>query len=103
MIFLLPVWPEMAVSGLFSPVIRVLRCIVTSRLAQSATGRQPMTEIILLVQREVNIRRRRSQEVLFCLPGAFGLLTCGFRDSNSISVKPEVVISPPEVVLRDRK
>jgi len=32
-IFLLPVWPEMAVSGLYSPVMRALRCVVTSRRA----------------------------------------------------------------------
>jgi len=56
-----------------------LRCEVASRLAQSATGRQPMTGILLPVQREVNIRRRRSPGVLFCRPVAFGLLISEFR------------------------
>ena len=28
--FLLPVWPEIAVGGLFLPVMRVLRCVVTT-------------------------------------------------------------------------
>ena len=59
-IFLLPVWLETAIGGLFSPAMRVLRCVVASRLAQSATGRQPTTGILLSVQREVNIRLRRS-------------------------------------------
>ena len=31
----------MAVGGLFSPVMRVLHCVVASRLAQNAVGRQP--------------------------------------------------------------
>jgi len=58
---LLPIWPEMAVGGLFSPAMRVLRTyVVASRLA-----RQPTTRILLPVQREVNIRRRRSPGVLF--------------------------------------
>ena len=39
----------------FRPLVRVLRCVVAKRLAQSATGRQPTTEILLPVQREVNI------------------------------------------------
>ena len=67
--FLLPVWSEMAVGSLFSPLMCVL-------LAQSATRRQPTTGILLLVQREVNIRRHRSPGVLFCRSEAFGLLTC---------------------------
>jgi len=73
-IFLLPVWPEMAVCGLFAPVMRVLRRIVASRLAQSATTRQPTTGVLLPVQREVNIRHRRSPHspgVLFCRSEAF--------------------------------
>jgi len=77
--FLLLVWSETAVGGLFSSVTRVLRCAVASRLARSATGRQPTTGILLSVQREVNIRRRRSPGVLFCHPDAFGSLTCEFR------------------------
>ena len=77
--FLPPVWPDMAVGGLFSPVIHALRCVVANRLAQSATGPQPTTGILFMVQREVNIRRRRSPGVLFCHPEAFGLLTCEFR------------------------
>jgi len=36
----------MAVGGLFSPVMRVLRCVGASRLAQNATGRQPTTAIL---------------------------------------------------------
>ena len=63
--FRLPVWPQMAVGGLFSPVICVLRC-VDSRLGQSATGRQPTTGILLPVQMEVNIQHRRISGVLFC-------------------------------------
>jgi len=78
-IFLLPVWPEMAVGlvgGLFSPVMLILRCIIASRLAQSATGRQPTTRILIPVQLEVNIRRPMSPVVLFCRPEAFGLFIC---------------------------
>jgi len=55
------------------------KLIVASRLAQSATGRKLTTGILLLDQRGVNIRRRRSPEVLLCRPGAFGLLTYEFR------------------------
>jgi len=69
--FLLPVWPEMTVGGLCSPVMRVLRHVVASRLSQSATRRQPTTEILLQVQLEVNIRRRRSPGVLFYRPEGF--------------------------------
>jgi len=69
----------MAVGGLFSPVMRILRCVVASRLAQSATGRQPTTGILLPVRREVDIRHRRSPGVLFCRQEAFGWLTCEFR------------------------
>ena len=36
-IFLFPVWPEMTVSGLFLPVMRLLHRVVARRLAQSAT------------------------------------------------------------------
>jgi len=60
-IFLLPVCPdvaEMAVVGLFSAIMRVLRCVVASKLAQSATGRQPITGILLPDPLNVNIRRR---------------------------------------------
>ena len=80
-IFLLPVWPQIAVGGLFSPVLRVLRCVVASRLTQSATGRQPMTGILLPVQREVSRFNVAGQSpgVLFCRPEAFGLLICEFR------------------------
>jgi len=77
-IFLLPVWPQMAVGGLFSPVICVFSCVVDSRLVHSTTGRQPTTGILLLVHLEVNIRRHRSPGVLFCHPLAFRLLTCEF-------------------------
>ena len=78
-IYLFPVWPEMAVGGLFSPVMRILRYVVASRLAQSAMGRQPTTGILLPVQREVNVlRRRRLPRVLSCRPEAFGLLTYEF-------------------------
>jgi len=101
--FLSPFWPEMALSGLFSPVMRVLRCLVASRLAKSAMGRQPTTGILLLVQRGVNIRRRRSPGVLFCHPEAFGLLPASSDGSICGFVKLEVVVSRPEVVLRDRK
>ena len=38
-IFLFPVWPEMVVSGLFSPIMRVLGCVVASRLVQSREGK----------------------------------------------------------------
>ena len=48
-IFLLPFLPEMAVGSLLSSVICVLRCVVASRLAQSAAGRQPTTGILLPV------------------------------------------------------
>ena len=68
----------MVVGGLFSPVMRVLRCIVASRVA---VGRQTTTGILLPVQREVNIRRRRLPGVLFCRTDAFGLLICEFRGS----------------------
>jgi len=51
-IFLLPVWPEMAVSGLFLLVACVLRCVVASRLAQSGMGRQPTTGILLSVHQK---------------------------------------------------
>jgi len=91
------------VGGLFLPVMSVLRCVVGSRVAQSAMGRQPTTEILLSVQQEVNIRRHRS-------PGV-PLPSRGFRIVDlrvqtavfAVSVKPEVVVSRPEVVLRDRK
>jgi len=71
----------MAAGGLFSPIICVSRCKVASRLEQSAMGRQLTTEILLPVQREVNIRRSWSPGVLFCCPEAFGfrLLICEFR------------------------
>jgi len=96
----------MADGGLFSPVMRVLRCVVASRLAQNAMGRQPTTGILLPVQREVNIRRRRSPAVLFCSPEAFGLLNYASQTTVglfAVCVKPEVVVSRPEVVFRDRK
>ena len=64
-IFLLPVWSLTAVGSLFSPVMSVLRCVVASRLAQSAAGRQPTTRILLPVQREVNTRLSRSPGVIF--------------------------------------
>jgi len=64
----------MAIGDLFSPVMRVLRCVVASRLVQSATGRQPTTGILLSVQQEVNIRSLGSPGVLFCRPEAFELL-----------------------------
>ena len=66
----------MAVSCLFAPVMCALCCVVASRLAQIATGRQLTTGILLPVQREVNIRRRRSPGVLSCCTEAFVLLTC---------------------------
>ena len=78
-IFLLPVQQKMSLGGLFSPAMCVLRCAVASRLAQSAPDRQPTTGILLLIQRDVNIRRRRSQAVLLCRPEAFRLLICEFR------------------------
>ena len=104
-IFLLPVWPEMAASGLFSPVMRVLRCVVASRLVQSATRRQPTTGILLPVQRKVNIRRRRSPGVVFLRPEAFGLLTytrldssiCGFRQTGSGCLSTGSSFARPEV------
>jgi len=64
----------MAVGGIFSPLIRALRHVVASRLAQSATGRQPTTGILLPVQREVNIRRRRSPGVHFLLFRSFRIV-----------------------------
>jgi len=93
----------MAVGGLFSPVLRVLRCVSASRLAQSATERQPMTGKLLPVQREVSRFNVAGQSpgVLFCRPEAFGLLICEFRRqlAFAVYVRPEVVISRPEVVL----
>jgi len=92
-ILLLPVWPKMAVDGLFSPVMRVLCCVVDSRLTRSAMECQLTTGIPLPVQWEVNIRRCRSPTVLFCHPEAFGLLTCEFRgqyfgETGSGSLRP---------------
>jgi len=91
----------MAVGGIFSPVKRVLRCVVASRLAQSATGRQPTTGILLPVQQEVNIGRRGSPRVL-----SRGFWIVDLRVQTSVfavSMKPEVVVCRSEVVLRDRK
>ena len=76
----------MAVCGLFSPVMRVLRCIIASRLAQSAMGRQPttgseyamsqVTGSSFLSSRDFGIVELRVQTALF-----------------AVSVKPEVVVS----------
>jgi len=89
-IFLLPLWPETAAGGLFSPVVRALRCVVASRLAQSATGRQPTTGILLPVQRQVNIRRCRSpgyycalQRLSDCWPASSDGNICGSRQTGS--------------------
>jgi len=54
-LYILPVWPEMAVGGPFSPVMRVLRCVLHIKLAQSVTRCQLTTGILLPVQLEVNI------------------------------------------------
>ena len=79
--------------------MRLLRCAVASRLAQSATGGQPMTGILLSVQLEVNIRCRMSPGVQ-CLPSR-GFRNVDLRVQTAVfvvSVKPEVVVSGPEVV-----
>jgi len=82
--------------------MRALRCVVASRLAQSATGRQPTTGILLSVQREVNIPRHRSPGVLFCRTEVrivdLRVQTVVF----AVLVKPDVVVCRPEVVLRPR-
>jgi len=79
-----------------------------SRLAHIATGRQLTTVLLPPVQREVNIRRRRSPGVIFCHSEAFALLTCdgnicGFRQTGSGCLstgssfaRPEVVFSVPD-------
>ena len=68
------------------------------------TSADQITGILLPDPLNVNIRRRMSHGVLFCRPEAFGLLTCEFRRQYfAVSVKPEVAVSRPEVVLRDRK
>jgi len=95
----------MAVGSLFSPIMRVLRCVVSSRLAQSATERQPTTGILLPVQCEVNIQRRSQVTGSTSLPSR-GFLIVDLRVQAAVfavSVKPEVVVSRPEVVLRVRK
>ena len=93
------VWPETAVGGLFSPVVHVLRCVVASSLAQDAMGRQPMTGILLPVQREMNIRRRRSPGVLLRRwIVELRVQTTAF----AVSVKREVVVSRLKVVLQPR-
>ena len=83
-IFLLPVWPETAVGGLFLSVMRVLHCVVASRQAQSAAGRRPTTRILLPVQQEVNVRRRWSPEVLFCHQEAFGIQIVDLRVQTAV-------------------
>jgi len=88
----------MAVGGLFLPVMRVLRCVVASRLVQCATGRQPTIGILLPVQREVNIRRRGSPGVLFCRSGAVIVDLRVQMAVFAVSVKPEAVVSRPKVV-----
>jgi len=96
----------MVVGGKFARNVHIrLRCVIASRLAQSAMGRQPTTGILLPVQREVNIRRHSHQRsILFCRPQAFGLLICKFRRQQlRFRQTAEVVVFRPEVVLRDRK
>ena len=83
----------MSVCGLFAPIMCVLRRVVASRLAQSATGRQPTTGILLpfqpvtestvLPSRGFRIVELRVQTAVF-----------------AVLVKPEVVVFHPEVVLR---
>jgi len=93
----------MAVGVLFSTVVCVLRCVVASRLAQNTMGRQPTTGILLPVQREANIRRRRSPEYFFLPFRRFRIVDLRVRTAVfAVSVKPEVVVSRPEVDLRDR-
>jgi len=109
-IFILPVWPEMAVGGLFSPVIRVLRGVFASRLARSATGRQPMTGILLPVRREVNIPRRRSPGVLCCRsteasdcwPASSDGSICGFCQIGSGCLSTGSSFARPEVASSGR-
>jgi len=112
-IFLLPVCPEMAVSvsGLFSPVEHVLglRCVVASRLAQSATGRQATSGILLPVQRKVNVRCRMSPEELSavqglsdCRPASSDGSICSFRQTGSVFFARPKVTSPPAQVQRLR-
>jgi len=68
-------------------------------------GRQPTTGILLSGQREVNIRCRGSPGVLFRRIDNREFQIVDLRVQTTVfavSVKPEVVVSRPEVVLRPR-
>jgi len=91
---------------------RNARITLLSVLQQSGTecyGTSADDRILLPVQREVNIRRRRSPRVLFCRPEALESLicefgrTCGFQQirngclsTGSSFVRPEVAFSGPD-------
>ena len=84
---------------------------LASRLAQSATGRQPTTGILLPVQPQVNFRRRRSPGVYFsavqrlsgCSTASWDGSICGFRQTGSgclstgsSFLRPDMASSDPD-------
>jgi len=99
--------------GVFSPVMRVLRCVVPSKVAQSATGRQPTTGMLLrgstgneysmshvtggtfLPSRSfqiVNVRDQTAVDPSIC---GFRQTGSGCLSSGSSFVRPEVASSGP--------
>jgi len=98
----------MTVGGLFSPVLRVLRCVVASRL----DWRRVLRDNSRRPEWEYYFGLTESEYSSSQVTGSTILPSRGFRIINLrvqsdgmfvVSVKPEVVVSQPEVVLRDRK
>jgi len=96
----------MAVGGLFSPVMRVLRCVGASRLAQNATGRQPTTAILYFRTgseysasqvTESTFLPSRGFRFVDLRPASSDGNICGFRQTGSGCLSTGSSLARPEV------